>query len=133
VRCDAQLETDRSNLIVRATIAALCRRVQAFADYPESAFCHSGRAVTEKEIFSVDELNPQATLLARLTRAPSNFGVVLVHLGLQIELNFVPILIFRKRKDESATRLSFFVASNVRNAGSLTSTYRVVRKYNFKS
>ena len=31
------------------------------------------------------------------------------------------------------SRLSFFVVSNVRRAGSLTSTYRVVRKYNFKS
>jgi hypothetical protein len=39
---------------------------------------------------AVDDALALVSLLTRLTRAPKTFGVVLVHLGLQIELNFVP-------------------------------------------
>jgi hypothetical protein len=53
-------------------------------------------------------------------------------LGLQIGLNFVPATKTETRDGGQTvifvgTRLSFFVAKNVRTAGSLTSTYRVVR------
>ena len=54
-----------------------------------------------------------------------------VHLGLQIGLNFVPASDGNVEVSEAG--LSFFCLKWAVNAGSLTSTYRVVRKYNFKS
>ena len=60
-----------------------------------------------------------------------------VHLGLQIGLNFVPEPIIeplRRVEIPTGHEIEFFLWSEMYvNAGSLTSTYRVVRKYNFKS
>jgi len=61
-------------------------------------------------------------------------------LGLQIALNFVPATIYGNVVVVGG-EVEFFVVLNVREwftpknfgAGSLTSTYRVGRKYNFKS
>jgi hypothetical protein len=58
-----------------------------------------------------------------------------VHLGLQIGLNFVPGFEFREggKQIVRARDWVFLWPEMYVNAGSLTSTYRVVRKYNFKS
>ena len=58
-----------------------------------------------------------------------------VHLGLQIGLNFVPATIPGKPWIEGrGDKIEFFLSPKMDvRAGSLTSTYRVVRKYNFKS
>ena len=58
-----------------------------------------------------------------------------VHLGLQIGLNFVPATILGKPWIEGrGDKIEFFLSPKMDvRAGSLTSTYRVVRKYNFKS
>ena len=58
-----------------------------------------------------------------------------VHLGLQIGLNFVPATIpGRPWIEGRGDKIEFFLSPKMDvRAGSLTSTYRVVRKYNFKS
>ena len=67
-----------------------------------------------------------------------HFGVRSTYiLGLQIGLNFVPVyrvVAFGEGGQRIGNKIEFFCLLNCTlTAGSLTSTYRVVRKYNFKS
>ena len=67
--------------------------------------------------------------------APLTRSLFYVHLGLQIGLNFVPATIpGRPWIEGRGDKIEFFLSPKMDvRAGSLTSTYRVVRKYNFKS
>jgi hypothetical protein len=54
-------------------------------------------------------------------------------LGLQIDsiLSRLPAVALREGGAMRKSEIEFFLSEMCRNAGSLTSTYRVVRKYNF--